>query len=132
MGGRLNPVGEPVIYLGSTPTLAVAENLRLASLFGVARFPPRLLVTIEVTLARVADLRCETPGPIEGLAATDLRSDWRASSTSTPSQHLGRRLMQKGYEGAIYPSVLEPDSTNLAIFVRNVEPERALRVIRND
>jgi hypothetical protein len=72
VGGRLSIPGEPAIYLASTPTLAVAENLRLAGLFGVGRFPPRLLVCA---------------------------------------------------------SAIEPDASNLVVFVRNVDPTQSLHVV---
>lgn len=129
VGGRLNMRGEPAIYLASTPTLAVAENLRLASLFGVERFPPRLLVTIEVTLSRVVDLRPERVRSILGIQMGDLADDWRDTSDASPLQLLGLRLADSEFEGAICPSAIELDSANLVVFVRNVNLEQSLHVV---
>lgn len=131
-GGRLNPVGEPALYLAGTPTLAVAENLQLAHLFGVGRFPPRLLVTVEITLSRVVDLRCEEVRLIAGIATEHLASDWRCDSGEVPSQLLGTRLVDEEYEGAIFPSAIEADAANLVVFVRNVDVGQALHLVGTD
>jgi RES domain-containing protein len=131
-GGRLNLPGEPAIYLASAPTLAVAENLRLANLFGLERFPPRLLVTIDVTLSRVLDLRSKPVLSSLGVAMVDLTSDWRATSGPSPSQLLSVQLIESQYEAAICPSAIEPGSANLVVFVRNVDPARSLHVVRGD
>jgi RES domain-containing protein len=129
VGGRLNTVGEPAIYLASAPTLAVAENLKLASLFDVEAFPPRLLVTIEVTLTQVVDLRYERVRSILGITMGDLTCDWRSESGASPSQLLGLRLLDLKFEAAICPSAIEPDSANLVVFVRNVDPTQSLRIV---
>ena len=132
MGGRLNVVGEPALYLASTPTLAVAESLQLASLFGIERFPPRLLVTVEVTLSHVADLRSEEVRSTLGATVGDLAHDWRATADASPSQLLGVRLIDSGIEGAVCPSTIEPDSANLVVFGRNVDLAAALHVVGSD
>ena len=121
--------GEPAIYLASTPTLAVAENLRLASLFGVERFPPRLLVTIEVTLSRVVDLRSAEVRSILAIDAGDLTGDWRATPDASPSQFLGLRLVDSEFEGALCPSAIELNSANLVVFVRNTDPSQSMHVV---
>jgi RES domain-containing protein len=131
-GGRLNLPGEPAIYLASAPTLAVAENLRLANLFGVERFPPRLLVTIEVTLSQVVDLRSQQARSTLGILMEDLTGDWRATSGPSPSQLLSVRLIESRYEAAICPSAIEPGSANLVVFTRNVDAEGSLHVVRGD
>jgi RES domain-containing protein len=128
-GGRLNVTDEPAIYLASTPTLAVAENLRLADLFGVQGFPPRLLVTVEVTLSRVVDLRSRRTRSALGIELKDLANDWRAESGASPSQLLGLQLSDSGFEGAVCPSVVEPKSANLVVFLRNVESLHSLHVV---
>lgn len=128
-GGRLNAAGEPTLYLASTPALAVAESLQLGSRFGVERFPPRLLVTVEVTLTRVADLREELVRSGLGITAADLASDWRSEGAASTTQLLGSRLTDMGFAGAIYSSMVEQGSANLVIFVCNVDPEKAVRVV---
>jgi RES domain-containing protein len=131
-GGRLNVPGEPTIYLASTPTLAVAENLQLGSLFGVERFPPRLLVTIEVDLSRVVDLRSEPVRLSLGIAKEDLNGDWRSPLEASQSQLLGLSLADMEFEGALCPSAIEPGVVNLVVFVRNVDPAPALRIVGGD
>ena len=131
-GGRFSPVGEPALYLAGTSTLAVAENLRLANLYGVGRFPPRLLVTVEVTLSRIVDLRSEEVRRVAGIASEDLASEWRCVSGSSRSQLLGIQLIAEEYEGAIFPSAIEADAANLVVFARNVDLGRALHVVGSD
>jgi RES domain-containing protein len=128
-GGRFNLPGEPAIYLASSPTLAVAENLQLANLFDVQRFPPRLLVTIEVALSRVVDLRSEPVRANLGIPLADLIGDWRTTSEASPSQLLGLQLVDSRYEAVLYPSAIEPGSANLVVFVRNVDTARSLHII---
>jgi RES domain-containing protein len=122
-------VDEPVLYLAGTPTLAVAENLRLASLFGVQRFPPRLLVTVEVNLTRVVDLRVPHVRSEYGVSLPDLTAEWRDAGGSSPTQVLGSKLVAEGVEGAIYPSSVEPGTANLAVFVRNLTDPDAVRLV---
>ncbi len=131
LGGRLNAVGERALYMAASPTLAVAENLQLASLYGVDRFPPRLLVTIEVTLSRVVDL--VAPATLEslGLTPADILGDWKLDDSPSPGQLLGRRLCEYGIEGALYSSAIEPEAANLVVYMRNVNESRSLHVINN-
>ncbi len=129
-GGRLNCAGEPALYLASTPTLAVAKNLQLAGMFGVRRFLPRLLVTIEVTLRRVVDLRSDEVLAEFGLAADQLLGAWRGHGNApNPTQLIGRNLASMGYEGAILPSAIEPCSANLAIFVQNIDFAETVHIV---
>lgn len=101
-------------------------------MFGVQRFPPRLLVTIEVTLARVVDLRSELVHLALGIVIEDLVGDWRADETATPSQLLGHRLINSGFNGALCPSTIEQNSTNLVVFVDNVNSKQSLRLVNID
>lgn len=120
------------MYLASTPTLAVAENLQLANLYGVRRFPPRLLVTVAVTLGNVIDLRANGALASRGLAERELLGEWRGDiADPTPSQTLGRSLAAGGFEGAILPSAIEPSSANLVVFVQNVDLSIAVQVIES-
>lgn len=129
MGGRLNLIGEAGLYLAGTPTLAVAESLRLANLYGVVRFAPRLLVTVEVALSRVIDLRVREVRKGLGLSADDLVADWRPATEPTRMQQAGHTLLESGVEAAIFPSAIEPDSVNIVVFARNVDAANSLRVV---
>jgi len=132
MGGRLNSVGEPALYLAQTPTLAVAENLRLGSLFGIDRFPPRLLVTVEVTLKRVVDLREAATCALLGVSQHELSAEWRLATALSRTQRLGTQLGEMGFEGVLVPSTLEPTSANLAVLVRNIELADCVKVVGAD
>ena len=131
-GGRLNHRGEPALYLAGTPTLAVAENLRLGSMFGVDHFPPRLLVTIEVSLSRVVDLTLQTTRAACGIAETNLTDAWQPTAPATHLQRLAAKLIESGIEGILYPSAIEPSAANLAVFMRSVASSGSLRVVGED
>lgn len=131
-GGRLNQPDEAALYMASSPTSAVAESLRLGSMFGVDRFPPRLLVTVEVELIRTVDLTSEETGRACGVSENDLLRSWRGDGGPSPSQLLGHRLAEDGIHAALCPSVIESGATNLVIFVRNVDLSRCLHVVGDD
>jgi hypothetical protein len=57
---------------------------------------------------------------------TDPRS---STPLESPSQLLGLRLAELEFEGAICPSSIETDSSNLVVFVRNVDPAQSLHVV---
>ena len=128
-GGRLNQIGEAGLYLAGTPTLAVAESLMLGNLYGVARFAPRLLVTVEVVISRVIDLRVEQVRAGLGLSAEDLVADWRPAARPTRMQRAGDVLLRLGVEAAIFPSVIELGSVNIVVFACNVDAAKSLRVV---
>jgi len=120
MGGRFNPMGCPALYLASTPTLAVAEALQLGSIYGVVRFNPRLLVSIDVSLSSVLDLTTVENLERTGFTLTDLQSDWRGASEPTAAQRIGFQARDAGVEAILFPSRIEPQATNLCVFRENL------------
>jgi RES domain-containing protein len=127
-GGRFNDVGTGALYLAGTPAVAVAEHLRLGGLFGVASFPPRMLVTVEVVLSNVVDLVAAGAYATYGLETTDLNADWRGVADSA-TQALGRSLRAAGVEAVVFASVVEPRVGNLAVFTENLLPTSRLAVV---
>jgi RES domain-containing protein len=131
-GGRFNVVGEPALYLASTPALAVAEHLSLGEMFGVVTFPPRLLVTVEVDIQSVVDLTDPQARTAVGVDSGALRCDWRGHSQSSRTQLLGRELRNAGVAGVRFPSSVDATKANLVVFRENVGPADLLRVLGAD
>jgi RES domain-containing protein len=127
-GGRFNDVGAGALYLAGTPAAAVAEHLRLGSMFGVVSFPPRMLVTVEVVLRDVVDLTAADVLATYRLKATDVNADWRAVEDSA-TQALGRSLRAAGVEAVVFASVIEPRVGNLVVFPENLQSASRLAVV---
>jgi RES domain-containing protein len=127
-GGRFNDVGTGALYLAGTPAAAVAEHLRLGSMFGVVSFPPRMLVTVEVVLSNVFDLTAADVRAECGLSAADLAADWRVVATPA-TQALGRSLRAAGVEAVVFASVVEPRVGNLVVFPENLQSASRLAVV---
>jgi RES domain-containing protein len=130
-GGRFNDVGAGALYLAGTPAVAVAEHLQLGGLYGVTSFPPRMLVTIEVTLSRVVDLTDARVRDRYGIGASELMSAWR-DDRSSPTQALGRRLQAIGTEAVMFPSSIATGAANLAVFTENLLPTSRIAVVGLD
>jgi RES domain-containing protein len=127
-GGRFDDVGTGALYLAGTPAAAVAEHLRLGSLFGVASFPPRMLVTVEVVLWNVVDLTAADVRATYGLKAADLSAEWRGVEDSV-TQALGCSLRAAGVEAVVFASGVEPRVGNLAVFPENLQSASRLAVV---
>lgn len=127
-GGRFNPEGSPALYLASTPTLAVAEALQLSSIFGVVRFNPRLLVSIDVSLTRVLDFTADQNLDRAGFTLAELQGDWRDSLEPTAAQRIGLQAREANVEAILFPSRIEPEATNLCVFRENLLSSSRLSV----
>jgi len=127
-GGRFNPVGCPALYLASTPTLAVAEALQLGSIYGVVRFNPRLLVSIDIALTRVLDLTAEKNLERAGLTFADVQSDWRGAAEHALTQRIGLQARDSRVEAILFASRIEHSATNLCVFRENLLADSRLSV----
>lgn len=131
--GRYNVTGCAALYLASSPTLAVSEHLRLGEMFEAKRFPPRLLVSVEVTLTLVLDLTDESTRGRFGLTLADLTGPY-SEDPDSPSitQTIAIEARKSGIEALLVPSALVPTETNLVVFRDNVASPRAVLVIGFD
>jgi RES domain-containing protein len=127
-GGRFNQAGIGALYLAATPAVAVAEHLRLGSLYGVAAFPPRMLVTIEIALTDVLDLTEADVRASRGIDLQDLITEWRAADAPA-TQALGRSTRAVGVEGILFPSSIDPSVSNLVVFVENLRASSSVAVV---
>jgi RES domain-containing protein len=129
-GGRWGPPGSyPVIYLGRPLESVIAEAYRLlvdpvegmtGDLVG-----PRLLLTCEVSVSDVLDLRDPVTLGATGLAPSDL-----TDRNHEACQRVGTAAHQLGLAGVLVPAATELGET-LALFERNLSPGE-LPVLRSE
>lgn len=131
--GRYNVIGCAALYLASSPNLAVSEHLHLGEIFEAKRFPPRLLVSVEVSLTLVLDLTDESTRERFGLTVADLAGPY-SDDPDAPSitQTIAVEARKSGIEAILAPSALVTTETNLVVFRDNVASPRAVRVVGFD
>ncbi len=131
--GRYNVVGCAALYLASSPTLAVCEHLQLAETFEAKRFPPRLLVSVDVDLGRVLDLTDDATLLRLGVTREGLLGPY-SNNPEAPSitQTIAMRARKNGIEAILAPSALVPTEHNLVVFRDNVASPVAVRVVGFD
>lgn len=131
--GRYNIVGSPVLYLASSPNLAVSEHLGLGELYGVARFPPRLLVSVDVTLRIVLELTdSEILQRLEVTPEQLLLPYSQDSTHPSATQQIAQQAKSRGFEGILAPSALDHRETNLVVFLENVATPESVQVVGFD
>lgn len=131
--GRYNVIGCAALYLASSPNLAVTEHLHLNEVFEVKQFPPRLLVSVRVTLSRVLDLTDAGTRAYLGVTLDDLAAEY-SQDPAHPSitQTIAVRARKAGIEALLAPSALISDHSNLVVFRDNIASPEALEVIGFD
>lgn len=112
-GGRWNPVGARTIYAARELSTAWAEYNQ-----GFVQHPA-LIAQLRLLQARLADLT--EAGTLQSLAVGDdiHNCEWRESMDkgAVPETHrLRERLMRDGFHGVIYPSVMSPGGTCVALW----------------
>jgi RES domain-containing protein len=120
-GGRWGPAGSyPVIYLGRPLESVIVEAYRLlvdpvegmtGDLVG-----PRVLLTCEVSVSNVLDLRDPVTLGATGLSSSDL-----TDRNHEACQRVGMAAHQLGLAGILAPAATELGET-LALFERNLSP----------
>jgi RES domain-containing protein len=131
--GRYNVIGCAALYLASSPNLAVSEHLHLRKVFEVRQFPPRLLVSVEVSLTQVLDLTDESTRGRFALTLEDLTGPYSADPDSPSiTQTIAMEARKSGIEAILAPSALVRTETNLVVFRDNVASPRAVRVVGFD
>lgn len=118
-GGRYNLKGKfEVLYLASSPELALQES---SPGFQV-KFPPHVVLSVEVNLSRVIRLDSEEIREALGLSLDDLVIPWRYDQNvlgqEAFTQRIGRMIRSsKRFEGILYPSKVDPTRSNLGILM---------------
>jgi RES domain-containing protein len=125
-GGRWNPPESfSTLYLALTVETLVAEWMRAAARQGLAPedFLPRTLVTLQVRLEAVVDLRKPHARKSVGLTDADI-----TSINAAPCQTIGEAAHFLGHEGLLAPSATEVGDV-LAIFLDNMKVDSRVDVI---
>lgn len=135
-GGRYNPRRAfEVLYLADSPITALQEVEALVrtrtGLFPV-KGPPRLLLSVEVTLRAVLDLTQADVQQALGTNLQELTGSWVAVNDQeavAPTQQLGCACFEVGtIEALKVPSVRDPRAFNLAVFPDRLGEGSSLRV----
>jgi RES domain-containing protein len=106
-GGRWNPKGAPALYLGASHDSAIAEYYR-----GLPK--PGTLVPYAIRSDAIADLTVGGP-EVDEVARCNWASQMREGRIP-PSWLLAERLISKGADGALVPSVQHRGGTNLVLW----------------
>ena len=125
-GGRWNPPGLQAIYAARELSTAWAEYNQ-----GFVQHPA-LIAQLELSDADLADLTDAAVLEELGIARAIHRCQWRDASDRglVPETHaLARRLLAEGRHGVVYPSVMSPGGTCVALWRWNGVDAPRLAVI---
>jgi RES domain-containing protein len=134
-GGRWNPPGVRAIYFALDPLTAVQESFAVAESFGFAlkHLTPRVLVCVQLALKPVVDL--SNPAVRNTLKLTKqslIQDDWLFSQHKgliSPTQQIGKVLLEASLEGMIVPSAAAPKRRNIVVFPENLSTESKLEIV---
>lgn len=130
VGGRYNFIGTfEILYVAPDPQTSIEETITTPPF----RFPPKVMITIEVNLQNVLDLSDLQNLTILGVDAGKLTLPWRKMQDidrqEAYTQTIGRLVFEsKIFEGLLYPSAKVPGKYNLAIFPTHLKPGSSIMV----
>lgn len=126
-GGRANRPGVRALYLALETETAIQEYEQVSTLL-----PAGTLVSYEVTIERLADLRAgyvaDRCDPVWEDFTCDWRRLWFSERIAPPSWAIGDQLIQANTSGILFPSQIAPGGTNLVIFPDTLGAADTLRV----
>jgi RES domain-containing protein len=133
-GGRYNHKNSfETLYLAPNPEAAIKESTRGFSI----KFPPKVLMSIDVTLGKVIDLGDQSVLDELKIRADDLVVAWRKCQNiddeEVLTQKLGQAIFRSGHFEAIrYPSAVIKKHYNLAVFPDRLLKDSKIRIYDPD
>jgi RES domain-containing protein len=121
-GGRYNlQRAFGVLYLAPDPTTALEETVGRG--FLPLKFPPKVLITIDVDIQTVLDLGNKKTIKQLGIDPKRLIQPWRIPrDKESYTQTLGRLIYEsRRFEGLLYPSAKVSDKFNIGIFTERLQ-----------
>lgn len=117
------------LYLANSPAHALVE-INAIDNGAPQELGPRTLLTISVTLQRVADLRDSSAHTALGVTFANLTGTWRRAQRHgrTITQEIGAAALDIGLEGLLVPSACVPDAFNLVVIEDNMLTTSLLQV----
>jgi RES domain-containing protein len=113
--GRFHNDGEPALYTSCTP-----EGARQAlGYYARADDPPRSNVELEVTGAKLFDMRDRTARDALSLKYADASVRWqdeRAAGLPATTWRISNAVRESGADGMYYPSSTKPDVFHMVLF----------------
>ena len=128
-GGRWSPPGEPTIYAARELSTAWAEYNQ-----GFVQHPA-LIAQLRLTGAQLANLTSPEEMDSLGIAADIHRCEWRAildEGRMSETHALRERLLERGFDGVIYPSFMSPGGTCVALWRWNGPSQPKLDIVDPD
>ncbi len=138
-GGRYNRKGTfEALYVSDTPTTALFETESMikdsAGKIKGTRFPPRTIVTAEVTVARSVSLVDPAVQTTLGVVQADLYLPWRVPQIDGPTltQQLGAAARCIGIECLLVPSEKSLGALNAVVFPDQLRVGSEVRIFEPD
>jgi RES domain-containing protein len=135
-GGRWNAIESFRAVYGSTEDVVAVAESRANAEYANLPYPfreTRLVVAVDVDLARVIDLTSAATLSALGIKEKELREDWRKiqeQGVESFTQALGRAIFAAKGEGLVALSARVAKGTNIAYFPENKEKGSKVRLWR--
>lgn len=113
--GRSHYGGQRALYLSCTQEGTVVATRRYMS----DSDPQRAIYPLEVTDARIVDLRDDAATRLLGIDTTHRAAEWqllRAQGLHSPTWDISDRVRALGLDGMLYASRSDPSKTHLTLF----------------
>lgn len=120
--------GHPVLYLGKpTDSVVVEDYCHLIDpvvVSGGAVLPirPRVVISCEVSVTNILDLRSAATRTLSGLTLKQLQSDTSDNAAYAACQNVSAAAHQREFHGLLAPAATKPGET-LVLFTGLLPPE---------